>query len=212
MKKVTLLGLVIVLLAFSVAPVLAAGPNNGHGNGNNSGQSNRGGDQTQTRQQDKDQTKNHGHNNSGVMGKNNKSGMRTRAPFYLQGTITGVFSDTITVAVNHSNATVKKFFSSTVTDTMTDTMSNTLTVNLSGTTKIFEITQVGETEGTETVAPSTSSTDDDTPGNRVPIALGQLAIDDIVAIHGNFVGGVFNATLITVYSRGIVGLPETEQP
>lgn len=210
MKKITLLGLVLVLLAFSVAPVMAAGPNNGHGKGNSAGQSNRGGDQNQTRQQDKAQTRINNqskHSNQGV-GKSNQ--LSKGMPFYLQGTITGVFSDTITIDVNHGNATVKKFFNSAViSSTFTDTMTNTLTVKLSGTTKIFKITQGDDIEGTESTAPSTNSTDADSPGNRVPTT---LAVNDIVAIHGKFVGGVFTATLITVYSQGIGGLPETEQP
>jgi len=192
MKKVALLSVVFILIAVSVVPVMAAKPDNGHGNGGNGGQGNSAGDQS--RQQDKNQTRmrdREKNTNRGFGRKGNLGSARMRTPFYLQGTITGVFSDTITVEVIHSNATVKKFFSNTFTDTVT----NTLTVNLSDTTQIFKITQADENEGS-----------DETP-SRAPILASDLAIGQRVAIHGNFVNGMFNATLITVYIKTALGEP-----
>lgn len=195
MKKVALLSVVFILIAVSVVPVMAAKPDNGHGNGVGAGQGNNGGKHNQENQQNRQ-----GKTNQGLGKDGNHGGNRMRTPFYLQGTITGVFSDTITVAVTHSNATVKKFFNSSFTDTLT----NTLTLNLSDTTQIFKIIQGGENEGdTEQTAPN-GTAEDETPGNRVPIPASELANGQMVAIHGNFVNGDFIATLITVYIKSAV--------
>lgn len=207
MKKVTLIGLVVILLAFSVAPVMAAGPNNGHGNSGHTGQGKGGGNRDQTRQQETEQIRIHGRgrfSNSGITGKGNQHSNRMRTPFYLQGviqskgTVSGTITDTLTISVTHGNAQVKQFIGSVLTLTVDDTA------------KIFKITQSDEPEGTESVAPTTSSTDEETPPNRVPIDFGQLAKGDRVAIHGNVVDGVFHATLITVYVK--IGEPEPEIP
>ena len=189
MKKVTLLSFVLILLAVSVVPVMAAGPNNGHGNRGNSGQGNSAGDQTS--QQDKNQTRtqDRGPGRNGNQGSN-----RMRTPFYLQGTITAATATTITVKLIHGNAQVKPYFST------------GLTVQFTASTKLFKLTQGGEGEDTaESGVPATSeespatNSDEDTPGNRVPTTPDQLQIGLKVAIHGNVVANVFNATLITVY-------------
>jgi hypothetical protein len=195
MKKVTLLCLVLILLAVSVVPVMAAGPNNGHGNGGNSGQGNSAGNQI--RQQDKDQLKiknQDGTTHPGLGVNGNHGGRRMRTPFYLQGAIFGTTANTITVTLIHGNAQVKQ------------SLGKELTLQVPATTKIFQITQGGEGEESgETGAPATSGEsittngDDDTPGNRVPTTLDKLVAGQKVAIHGNVVAGVFIATLITVY-------------
>ncbi len=195
MKKVTLLSLILILLAISVVPVMAAGPDNGHGNGVSSGQGNSAG--AQTRQQAKEQIKlqdRENKTNRGV-GKDGNQG-RMRTPFYLQGTIKEInpTTKTLTITLIHGNAQVKPFFSTGLTMQVTDG------------TKIFQLTQVNEGEDIgESVAPATSgesittNSDDDTPGNRVPITFDQLLVGQKVAIHGNVVASAFNATLVTIY-------------
>jgi hypothetical protein len=202
MKKVTLLSLVLILLAVSVAPVMAAGPNNGHGNGGSAGQGNGNGNQDQTRQQDKDQNRNRDRvriNTPGSGGNGNREHARMRTPFYLQGTITATTASTITVTLIHGNAQVKQYFST------------GLTVQITASTKLFKLTHGGEGEDTaESGVPATSeespapNSDEDTPGNRVPTTPDQLQIGQKVAIHGNVVANVFNATLITVYIQTLV--------
>jgi len=201
MKKVTLLGLVLVLLAFSVVPVMAAGPNNGHGNGNNAGQSS--GDQNQTRHQNKGQSKNRDRNSTtNVVGKRSQISTHKRTPFYLQGTIATIDSaTTLTVDVFHGNARVKQFIGGTA-----------LALTVTGTTRYFRINQGEDTERSASPVLSSSATANETPGNKEAIVFGNLHSGDIVAIHGNVVGDVFQATLITVYTKGLGGLPETEQP
>ena len=202
MKKVALLSVVFILIAVSVVPVMAAKPDNGHGKGANAGQGNNRGKQDQEGQQDRQGKTNQVFSKNGTHG-----GNRMRTPFYLQGTITAVFSDTITVEVTHGNAAVKKYFSNTFTDTMT----NTLTLNLSGTTQIFKIIQGDENEGGGEQTATNGTTEEGTPGNRVPIPASDLAIDQKVAIHGNYVNGDFNATLITVYIKTALGEPVLEK-
>lgn len=195
MKKFTFLGLVLVLLAFTAIPVFAGSPN-GHGNGGNAGQSSGNGNQDQNKGQGVGHGQKNKNNTFGEQGNGNQ-GKRMRTPFYLQGTIASIsgaeaMTTTLTISVTHGNAQVKQFIGSDITITVT-------------TADIFEINQVGEPEGTTTESPTTNSTDDETPGNRVPITKLDLKVGDIVAIHGNVVGDVFQATLITVYIR----TPET---
>ncbi len=195
MKKVALLGLIIILLAVSVVPVMAAGPNNGHGNGGNSGQGNSAGDQTKQQNKDKTRLQDQENKTNRGMGRNGSHG-RTRTPFYLQGTISATTGNTITVTLIHGNSQVKPFFST------------GLTVQVTGSTRIFQLTQGGEGEATgESGAPTTgedlsiTNSDDEKPGNKVPITFEQLIGlgKQKVAIHGNVVAGVFIATKITVY-------------
>lgn len=204
MKKVTLLGLVVILLAFSVAPAMAAGPNNGHGNNGNSGHGNGGGDRDQTKQQSQSHSQSHGRGRfsiSGMAGKGNQGSSRMRTPFYLQGTIKSIdtISETLTISVTHGNAQVKQYIGA------------VLTLSAADTERIFKITQGDDNEGTESVAPTTSSTDEDTSPSREAIEFGDLKVGNIVAIHGNVVEGDFKATLITVYVKNI-GEPEAETP
>ncbi len=208
MKKFMMIGLIVILLAFSAVPVLAAKPNNhGRGNGVGAGQGSNGGDRNQNRVQDTTQSRTNLQGNglgvNGERGKNNHTSMRMRTPFYLQGTIESIVDSqamTITVEVVHGNAQVKSF------------IGNTITLTLSSDTQIFKITQGGDNEGTEASAPSTNTSDEETPGNRVPIEFSGpngLAVGDVVAIHGNVVtttqNGVdthtYNATLVTVYVK-----------
>ncbi len=213
MKKFTMIGLVIVLLAFSAIPVLAAGPNHGHGNGASSSQNSNGGERNQNRGQAQKQNHANGLGMTGAREKNNVNGMRMRTPFYLQGTIKTIITSpmTITVDVVHGNAQVKQFVGA---------ADMPITIVFSGNTKIFRITQMGDEDETAAPAPSTSSTDDDTPGNRVAITFADLKVGDFVAIHGNVVSTttnnvttrVFDATLVTVYVREATGQPEAETP
>jgi hypothetical protein len=204
MKKITLLGLVLLLLAVSVVPVMAKdGTSNGQGNGvgtgqgNNKGNHGQGGDQTHDRQQDRD-------SNPGSHG--NSSANRTRRPFYLQGTISAIdtAAKTITVTVFHGNAPVKQFLG---TDLLLHTNEGML---------IFLITQGGDSEGdaaqTGTSTTSDNTTNNGSPANRVPITFDQLEVGQKVAIHGNLVEGVFTARLITVYIRATDGEPDSDQP
>jgi hypothetical protein len=218
MKKLSVFGLVIVLLAFSVMPVLAAKPNNsGGGNGSDNGQGNRVSQQAranaQDQQQDKLQTQNQDRlqvNHPANEGHGNQASMRMRTPFYLQGTISSINSptgtltstvtQTLTIEVIHGNAQLKSYIGS------------TLQVNLTGTTQFYKINQLQKPEGTEPVTTTMSTPSLPPLGNRLPITFADLAVNDIVAIHGNVVAGVFNATLITVYVRTPVSQPETPTP
>ena len=205
MKKITLLGIVFILLAFSAVPVLAAGSNHGQGKGVKSGQTNTVGDQNQVRQQDKVQSGNNGHgrkNAPGLVGRGNLTSKRMQTPFYLQGTISAIdtISDTLTISVTQGNAQVKSY------------IGLDLTLSASQSTDIFKITQGDEITETESAATSASSTNDETSGNRVAITFGDLAVGDSVAIHGRVVGGVYQATLITVYVNTPTSQLETGQP
>jgi len=190
MKKLGYLGLVVILLAFSVVPVFAASPN-GHGNGVSSGQGNSNQDQNGPQSRGQGIGRGHIRVNTPGKGGNENPGNRMRTPFYLQGTIgtTDTMTMTMTISVTHGNAQVKQFIGSEI------------TIKASDSTKIFKLTQgnENESESTASEAPSTSSIDDETPGNKVAITFDQLATGDKVAIHGNVAGGVFEATYITVY-------------
>ena len=209
MKKVALLSLVLILLAVSVVPVMAAGgqPNNhgngngaGQGNNNSSGQGNGGGNRDHQKQQDRDQDRNQDRDrssNPGSGGNGNQGHGQVRGPFYLQGTISGIAGETITVTVTHGNAKVKEYIGS------------DLTIQTNESTQIFQITQGGEISGTVGTDVSTGSETDDegTPSNRIPITFDQLAVGQKVAIHGNLADSVFTARLITVYIRVTVEQP-----
>ncbi len=202
MKKFTMIGLVIILLAFSAIPVLAAGPNHGHGNGVSAGQSSNGGNRNQNRNQGSNNDRDNRVSVTAERGKNGQNSHRMRTPFYLQGMITKIDTATMTVTVQvvHGNAQVKQF------------IGVDLPIKFSATTMIFKITQGDETEGTASSAPSTSPTDDETPPNRVAIPFTDLKVGDVVAIHGNVVGGVYDATLATVYVKVATGQPEVGEP
>ncbi len=194
MKKVTILGIVLVLLAVSVVPVMAKNLPHGNGNGASAGHGNSAGvnpgDRDQERQKKQDRQ-----SNISVNGNHGRGRMRT--PFYLQGTITAVDqgAKTITVTLIHGNAQVKQY------------IGDELVLKVTDGTLIFKLTQGGEDEsGTgETAAPSVSS--EDTDMNRVPITFAELADGQKVAIHGNVVDSVFTARLITVYIQSPVGEP-----
>ena len=196
MKKIILLGLVLLLLAVSVVPVMAKnGASNGQGNGVGTGQGNNGGnngrsDQAHDRQQEKKQER---LLNPGVQGDH----MNT--PFYLQGTITAIdpAAMTVTVTVVHANAKVREF------------MGSDLLLQASEATLIFKIIQGdGTDEGSSTSSPTTS--DDGTPGNRVPISFNELEVGKKVAIHGDLIEEVYTARLITEYIRADTGETSTE--
>jgi len=205
MKKVTILGVVLILLAVSVFPVMAAtnqsnghgngqgnSQENGHGNGVNTGQSNAGGNGDQTRERDQVRTSNTGrgaiHGSHGT-----QNGMRMRTPFYLQGTITAKspsgMTETLTISLTHGNAQVKEFFGTGITVTATGAA-------------IFRIDQ---SNGDENEGTTASTNDEGTAGDRQPIDFGQLQEGQYVAIHGNLVNGVYQARLITVYIRTPLG-------
>ena len=209
MKKVTLLSLVLILLAASVVPVMAAG-NPPNGNGVSNGQGSSGGDQDQTRQQDRSQ--NHRQNQdrikirardassvSAFIKSGNQEHGRMRTPFYLQGVIFATDGATgmLTITLVHGNAQVKQY------------LGTELVLQTNEATQIFKITQGGEISGA--LAPDVSSENVyGMPGNRVPIPFDQLEVGQKVAIHGDLVDGVFNARLITVYIRTLSGQENVE--
>jgi len=193
MKKITIISVILILLAVSVMPVMAAGnSSNGHGNGNGNGQGNgasagqndRGnGDKTRDRDQTRLNSTSRGASN-GASGFRNS--MRIRTPFYLQGYITKVTDPmTITVSLIHGNAQVKQF------------IGTTLDLKVPPGTLIYKINQGGDDTGAE------STNDEGTPAKQ------QIVFNDLkqflntykVAIHGNVIDGVFTARLITVYIR-----------
>ena len=201
MKKVTILGVVLILLAVSVFPVMAAtnqsnghgnGQGNGHGNGVSTGQSNAGGNGDQTKERDQVRTSNTGrgaiHGSHGI-----QNTMRMRTPFYLQGTITAKsgtgLAETLTISLTHGNAQVKEFFTTGITVTATGAA-------------IFRIDQ---SNGDENEGTTASTNDEGTTGDRQPIDFSQLQVGQYVAIHGNLVNGVYQARLITVYIRAPLG-------
>jgi hypothetical protein len=206
MKKFATIGLVVILLAFSAFPVLAAGPNHGHGNGVGAGQSSNGGDKNQNKNQDNTV------NIPGVRGKSSHANMRMRTPFYLQGIINSINTETMTVTVQvvHGNAQVKGFMG----------LDMPINIQFTDSTRIFKITQGNQIVGSAASAPSTSSTNDETSANRVPILFTDLKAGDVVAIHGNVsataqnnvVTHTYNATLVTVYVKTVTGQPEAGEP
>ena len=215
MKKITLLGIIFILIAVTAVPVMAANPGNGHGNGNNQGHGNSANAQNQTQDQEQDQIKikSRGWMNNPVFGGNGtQAHMRVRTPFYLQGTITAVdtVSQTLTVNLYHGNAQVKQF------------LGTDLVLQASETTLIYKITQDDdsdgeETSGTNSLAPTTSNdavVTDDNEGtsNRVPITFDQLEVGQNVAIHGNVLETEYSARLITVYIQTPIGQPIIEKP
>jgi hypothetical protein len=195
MKKVTLLGVIFLLIAVTAIPAMAASNGNGHGNGNNPGQGNSANTQDQTTEQNRDQIKVKNRqqiNNPGAEGNGNQTHMRMRTPFYLQGIITAVDekAQTLTVQLYHGNAQVKQY------------LGTTLVLHASDATLIFKITQGDDSEGEETEGSS----------NRVPITFDQLEEQQNVAIHGNVVETTYNARLITVYIKMPIGQPVIEKP
>lgn len=226
MKKVAYLGIVFALLLVLAVPAMAKSPNNnGNGNGGDHGNSANAGqnssadvataDQGQGNQTNHSNHGNQGnHGNHGGKGNGNQGQTHPNTPFYLQGTITGIFSDTQTISVTltHGNAMVKQF------------IGTNLTIKITDATQLFKITQGGgdESGAGETASPSFSSsesssttvsaTNDEGDGNRVPITFGDLAVGQRVAIHGNLVEGVYTARLITVYIREPIGESVGEQP
>ena len=188
MKKVTIIGIVLILLAASVIPVLAKNPPHGNGNSNNAGQGNstgvNPGDSDQERQQKQDRQMSNDGNGNG-----NHGDARMRTPFYLQGIISAVDSGakTITVTLIHGNAKVKEFIG-------TD-----LVIKTTDATLIYQVTQgvEGESGTGETTEPILSTSEDDT--GRVLKTFADLAIGQKVAIHGRLVGSDYTARLITFY-------------
>ena len=200
MKKFAFLGIVLVLLAATAVPVLAKSPNNGKGNTPNGGNVTvpvvSSAEQEQEQQQVQDHNQQHGmqmsqiHNqnqfkeeNQNAIGMGNQGqSSRMRTPFYLQGTITAADPglQTITVSVYHANAQLKA------------SIGMDLTLQASDTTLIYKIMQANNAESDA--------------GSRVAIPFDQLAVNDIVAVHGNLVDGVYQCMMVTVYSMGIGGL------
>jgi hypothetical protein len=216
MKKITILGTILILLAFLVVPAMAKSPANNNGNGNSEKgntpaasavvdtpgnghahqnqekEQNQHAQANQHSQNNQEQEKNQERNTNG-----NQGSSRMRTPFYLQGTITAIDTTamTMTVSLTHGNAQVKNY------------IGGELGLQVSETTQIFKINQMNE-DGSGSGESSGSATADGEDGpNRVPITFDQLAVGDIVAIHGNLQDGVFNATLVTVYVRSPEGEP-----
>jgi hypothetical protein len=215
MKKLTTLGLLLIMLAVLVVPVMAKTPphGNGNGNGNNAGQENSTGtnptNHGQGNQSNHNNQRNHDNNgNNGAKGNGNATSVRNRTPFYLQGTIKSIDTGTkiVVVTLFHGNAQVKNF------------IGKDLTVQATDATLIFKLTQgdEGETVGGESSPPVMSSaettTSDEGDSNRVAIPFDQLKVGKKVAIHGNLVEGVYTARLITEYIQTTVGEPVGETP
>jgi len=200
MKRLFLISLVFILLVATATSAMAAtSSSNGNGNGTGAGQGN--GVGNQNRDEERNQNKNqsddqemererdrerYSNPDTGKY-KHQEKNQWKYTPFYLQGVITAVDSGsrTITVALNHGNAKVKEFIGS------------ELTLAVPEGTQIFQITQADgddDEDGT-----SSSVSEDGEPSNRIPITFDQLAVDQMVAIHGRLVEETYTARLITVY-------------
>ena len=193
MKKLTMLGIVLILVAASVVPVMAKQSNPGQGNQDKTGQGSSAGAFPGG--------KNHnGHGNpngkSGNTAQGNGNHGARRMPFYLQGTITAIdpTARTITVAVVHANARAKQYIG-------TD-----MTLQTSDTTLYFQVVQAGD-EGASAASSESAAalSNDENDLGRHAFTFEQLAVGQKVAVHGNLVNNVYTATLITVYT------PETPE-
>lgn len=211
MKKITILGVIFILLMALVVPAMAKSPvNNDKGNpgkgdtpvvttGDGNSESDQEGQQDQNQHQN---NSNHGNGNHGNGGNGNQNSSRMRTPFYLQGTIKSIdpVAKTITVTLVHGNARVKQF------------IGGDLTLQTTETTQYFKINQMDEngTSSGESSSPSLSTSESENGedgSNRVAITFDQLAVGDIVAIHGNLLNNVFTTRLVTVYVRAPEGEP-----
>jgi hypothetical protein len=207
MKKITILGTILIMLAFLVVPAMAKSPFTG----NDSGNPGKGNNPTVTEEapghgngnahQNQNANANqHSQQNQEKHANGNQNSSRVRTPFYLQGTISSIDATdmTITVTLTHGNARVKEYLGS------------QLSLQASDATQIYKIDQT-EQDGSETGASNTPSDSENENGeegpNRVAITFDQLAAGDIVAIHGNLVDGIYNARLVTVYVRAPEGEP-----
>jgi hypothetical protein len=193
MKKFYFLGLVLALLAFTAAPVAAK-------LGQGIGISDRGSNQAQASDPNRETSINSAvKNNRPSQAQLTGQGNRESTPFYLQGTIATIDKSTMTLTIDviHGNSQVKSFLGSTITVTASDM------------TDIFKLTQGNDTESTDS---SLSTQDEEAPANKVTIQFDQLAVKDVVAIHGRLVNGSYQATLITVYMNLPAGQPGAEQP
>ncbi len=215
MKKLFILGTILVLLVVAVVPVMAKSPHgNGNGNGNGNGvklttpvpslSSNTSDDMVTH----PNNGRGHGKSNQGMgnsLSKNNgaQNQGRRSTPFYLQGTISAVdvTSDTITVTLTHGNAQVKQFIGTELFIKGEDAV-------------VFEVTQGDDDEG-EMIGQATSPTvssiagatnDEDNPAKmEIPFDLLAERIGKKVAIHGRVIDGEYIATMITVYVTEPVG-------
>jgi len=204
MKRIAFFGAILVLLATSAVPVLAKTPGNNNGNAANGGSAitqnlpeelqqqaeHQVQDHNQSQGAQHSQNANHNQFRETNEVRNGSQGQssRMRTPFYLQGSITAIdtVTQTLTVSITHGNAQVKA------------SIGMTLTLQANDSTQIYKIIQGNDGE-MET-------------GNRLPITFDQLAVNDIVAIHGNLVDGVYQVTLITVYVPMLIGAPMNVQP
>jgi hypothetical protein len=222
MKRIAYFGVILVLLAASAVPVLAKTPGNNNGNPGNGGkvvtptvpQGTQQHAELQVQDQNQAQGNPHSQNDNHNQFKetnghgkdNHGQSSRMRTPFYLQGTITAVDSLTqvITVKLTHGNAQVKA------------SIGMTLTLQAGENTQIFRIIQGNDDNQSGTSTGINTSTeennDEQEVGNRLPITFDELAVNDIVAIHGNLVDGVYQVTLITVYVPMSMGAPMGIQP
>ncbi len=221
MKRITIFGIIFVLLAVAVVPVMAKSPAHGNGKGNGNGNGvklttpvpsslpNSTGVDTATHPNNgrgRDKT-NWGVGNS--LSKNNGAQNQSRksTPFYLQGIISAVdpVSETITVTLTHGNAQVKQFIGA------------ELTIQ-GGNAVVYQLTQGNDDDediGQATV-PSVSSiagetNENDDEGNPAKIVIPFADLEDFignkVAIHGRVMEDKYVAALITVYISEPVGEP-----
>ena len=222
MKKIAFFGVILVLLAASAVPVLARSPGNNNGNAGDEGnalsqtvaQRAQQHEEHQVQDRNQEQGTQHAQNNnqnqfteSNGMGNGNQMQLsRRRTPIYLQGTITAIdpSMQTVTVNLTHGNAQLKA------------SIGMTLTLQADDSTQIYKIIQGHDDHKTGTsmgIAKSTRQNNGEQgTGNRLAITFDQLLVNDIVAIHGDLVEGVYQATLVTVYVPMSVGAPTGAQP
>lgn len=185
MKKVLVIGFVLILLVASAAPAMAG---NGQSNGQGHGQNNGNGGQDKHLERNQDRTRDrlqHSERDRGSSGHADKQSNRMRTPFYLQGVISAIdgTAKTITVSVVHGNSRVKQFIG-------TD-----LIVATTETTKFYQINQNG-----------------DAHEDRELISFEQLQVGQKVAIHGDLIESIFTARLVTVYIPKAEEPPEEPYP
>jgi hypothetical protein len=221
MKRFAYFGVILLLLAAVAVPALAKTPGNNPGNSGNPGsaftqdtpQGTQQQEQNQVQDQNRSQRSEHAQNNnhnqikeSNVVGNGNQGqSSRMRTPFYLQGTITAIDppTQTITVSLTHGNAPVKA------------SIGMTMTLQATGSTQFYKIVQgndAGETPGSGIAPAASADNEEQETGNRGSIMFDQLAVNDIVAIHGNLVDGIYQMTLLTVYVPMSMGNPMGIEP
>jgi hypothetical protein len=206
MKKIFVISLVLMLLAVSVVPVMAAngsghgggnggGTNQGTGGGNsnrtggNEDQGNNGNNQGQYNQQERDQIRQH---EQDQIRQHDQEKFRARDMSGSQGLGKNGNQE-------HSRMRTPFYLQGTISDV--DTISNTLTVTLvHGNAQVKQYIDADLSISATDATQIYQITQNEQPHeDRVPITFDQLAVGQKVAIHGDLVDTIFTARLITVY-------------